>query len=281
MRLARLFLILVPMLLFGTVCSNDKQSSPLSTELTAPGGENLPEGGTLPGTLKLYLTDAPGEFSEVNITFSEVSVKTATEWITVSEQEQTFDLLSLTGGLTALLGEETLEPGEYGQVRLLIKEAEVVIGEGEEKISYTLQIPSGSASGLKIGHGFTIEAGEVLELVIDFDAARSIHKLGSNDIYQLKPVLRLVTAEASGSITGTVTNPTSGLMANAILGSEIVASIAVDETTGEFTLAFLPADTYTVTITDSDDNELFSQSVEVTAGSTNNLGEITLDYGSE
>ena len=279
MRLARLFLILVPILLFGTVCSSDKQSSPLATEPTASGGE------TLAGTLKLYLTDAPGDFSQVNITFSEVSVKTATEWITVSEQEQTFDLLSFTGGLTALLGEKTLEPGDYGQVRLLIKEAEVVIveGEGEDTISvsYTLRIPSGSASGLKIGHGFTIEAGEVLELVIDFDAARSIHKLGSNDIYQLKPVLRLVAAEATGSITGTVTNPTSGLMANAVLGAEVVASTAVDETSGEFTLAFLPAGSYTVTITDSDDNELFSQSAEVTSGSTNNLGEITLDYGSE
>jgi len=270
MRLFRFFLLMAPILLYGTGCSNDTDSG----LLTPP--------GTTTGTLILYLTDAPGEFSEVNITFSEVSVKSGDTWITVSEQEQTFDLLSLTGGLTALMGEEALESGEYGQIRLLISSAEVVIVEGEGvdeiEVTYPLQIPSGSASGLKIGKGFTIEDGEILELVIDFDAARSIHKLGSNDIYQLKPVLRLVAAEQSGAITGeVVSEPRSGLTAYAIAGSETVASTAVDETSGEFKLAFLPADTYTVTIADSDDYELYSQSdVVVNTGFTTKLGDITL-----
>ena len=266
MRLFRFFLFLVPILLYGTGCSNDTDNG----LLTPP--------GTTTGTLKLYLTDAPGEFSEVNITFSEVSVKSGDTWITVSELEQTFDLLLLTGGSTALMGEEALESGEYGQLRLVISSAEVVIVEEPDTITYPLQIPSGSASGLKIGKGFTIEDGEVLELVIDFDAARSINKLGNNDIYQLKPVLRLVAAEQSGAITGeVVSEPRSGLTAYAILGSETVASTAVDATNGEFKLAFLPADTYTVTIADSDDNELYSQSdVVVNTGSTTKLGDITL-----
>ena len=271
MRLFRFLLLLVPVLLYGTTCSNDTDSA----LTTAPDS-----GGTTTGTgtLKLYLTDAPGEFSEVNITFTEISVKVKEDtWITVSEQEQTFDLLSLTGGLTALMGEEALDPGEYGQVRLLIKEAEVAIGEGEERAVYPLQIPSGSASGLKIGHGFTIEEGKVVELVIDFDAARSIHQLGQSNVYQLRPVLRLAIAEASGSITGTVAVPQPGLTANAVLGTETVASTVVDETTGEFTLAFLPAGSYTVTIVDSEENLLYSQPAEVTAGSTNELGSITLD----
>jgi len=38
--------------------------------------------------LKLYLTDAPGEFSEVNITFSEISVKSGDTWITVNNEEE-------------------------------------------------------------------------------------------------------------------------------------------------------------------------------------------------
>ncbi len=267
MRLFRFFLFLVPILLYGTDCSKDTDSG----LYTPP--------GTTTGTLKLYLTDAPGEFSEVNITFSEISVKFGDTWITVSETEQTFNLLSLTGGLTALMGEEALVSGEYGQIRLLISSAEVVIVEEPDEITYPLQIPSGSASGLKIGKGFTIEEeGEVLELVIDFDAARSINKLGSNDLYQLKPVLRLVAAEQSGAITGeVVSEPRSGLTAYAIAGIDTVASTAVDETNGEFKLAFLPADTYTVTIVDSDDYELYSQSdVVVNTGFTTKLGDITL-----
>lgn len=280
MRLFRFFLFLVPILLYGTSCSNDTNSS-LNT---AP--DML---GTSTGTLKLYLTDAPGEFSEVNITFTEVSVKAETSWITVSEQEQTFNLLELTGGLTTLLGEETLEPGEYGQVRLLITAAEVVMPIDEEPytITYPLQIPSGSASGLKIGNGFTIEAEELLELVIDFDAARSIHKLGNNDVYQLKPVLRLVAAEATGSITGRVIEPPSGLTAYAYadLDSEPLAGTAVDETTGEFTLAFLPPGSYTVKIVETVDEQInvlyTSNVVEVTSGGVTPLGDITLDLGGE
>ena len=113
--------------------------------------------------------------------------------------------------------------------------------------------------------------------MIDFDAARSIHQLGQSEVYQLRPVLRLAIAEASGSITGTVDLPQPGLLASAILGTEIVASTAVDETTGEFTLAFLSAGSYTVTIVDSEENLLYSQTAEVTAGGTNDLGSITLD----
>jgi len=275
MRLFRFFLLMVPILLYGTGCSKDTDSA-LSTAPDSPGATT--------GTLKLYLTDAPGEFSEVNITFTEISVK-ANTWITVSETEQEHNLLQLTGGLIALLGEGTLEPGEYGQIRLLIKEAEVVIGEGEDMVSYPLQIPSGSASGLKIGKGFTIEEGEVLELVIDFDAARSIHKLGDSDVYQLKPVLRLVAAEQSGAITGTVTNPTSGLTAYAILEADTLASTAVNETSGigVFSFAFLPESLYyTVTLVDSEGTELYSQSdVAVKVGSTETL-VITLNSdGSE
>jgi len=71
------------------------------------------------------------------------------------------------------------------------------------------------------------------------------------------------------------------LAAYAILEPDTLASTAVHETSGEFTFAFLPADTYTVTIADSEDKELHSESdVAVTVGSTTTL-EITIIYESE
>ena len=58
MRLFRFLLLLVPVLLYGTTCSNETDSA----LTTAPDS-----GGTTTGTgtLKLYLTDAPGEKASI------------------------------------------------------------------------------------------------------------------------------------------------------------------------------------------------------------------------
>jgi hypothetical protein len=50
-------------------------------------------------------------------------------------------------------------------------------------------IPSGSESGLKIKINKKLEAA-VETLIIDFDAALSIHEEGTGD-YKLKPVLKI------------------------------------------------------------------------------------------
>ncbi|MCH7782316.1 DUF4382 domain-containing protein [candidate division KSB1 bacterium] len=99
----RSFIAVVPILfvfLFAVSCSD------------SPSG--ISETKTL---LKINLTDAPGEFEEVNITFSEVSALFGNQWIIISSQSQTFDLLTLSNGRTALLGEAEVEAGRYQQIR--------------------------------------------------------------------------------------------------------------------------------------------------------------------
>ena len=154
----RLIFLPVLSLLLVIGCSDDESTSP---------------GDGTTGTLKLLLTDAPAEFDAVNITFSEISANYEDEWIVVSDESQTFDLLTLSNGVTALLGEKELEAGQYGQIRLKIEEAGVVVGG----TSFPLDIPSGATSGLKLGGGFVIEPDIETSLIIDFDAARSIHTL--------------------------------------------------------------------------------------------------------
>ena len=51
--------------------------------------------------------------------------------------------------------------------------------------------PSAQQSGLKLIHGFTIEAGKTTGLVIDFDACKSIVRRG-NGSFGLKPVIRVM-----------------------------------------------------------------------------------------
>lgn len=257
------FALIASMLLFTAGCGSDPANS--------SGGILSPSGST--GTLRVNLTDAPGNFDKVNVTFSEIALKYGDSWIEISGEEQTFDLLTLTGGITTLLGEQTLEAGRYGQLRLILSKAEVVVGG----VTHPLTVPGGSASGLKLGTNFTLEAGETKVLVVDFDAGLSIRKKG-NGGYMLRPMLRLIEAQnTTGKITGVLADPFAGVSALAIAGSDTVSSSPVDETSGAFTIAFLPASSYTVSLADSLGTQLYQQTgVEVTAGGTTDLGTITI-----
>jgi hypothetical protein len=109
------------------------------------------------------------------------------EWLAVSEQCQTLDLLTLQNGVTEAVGVAALPPGRYGQIRLLIADASVVV-QGEE---HSLQIPSGSESGLKIIGGFELFDGEATTITLDFDAGRSV-QFEPGTGYMMTPVIELI-----------------------------------------------------------------------------------------
>lgn len=170
--------------------------------------------------LRLLITDAPVEADNVFVTFCGIhilsqntesdssdagadnaSADAATEgeesasaadadearsWLTVSDECQTHDLLALQDGIAADMGLESLPAGSYGQIRLMLTEARIVV-QGEE---HPLTIPSATQSGIKIGHGFELRAGSLTTLALDFDAARSIHETGGAG-YMMRPVVEL------------------------------------------------------------------------------------------
>jgi len=181
--------------------------------------------GTGKGKLKIYLTDAPGDYLAVNITISRIEAHIAGDdegnegyWIVLKEwaegEEPEFDLITLQD-VSVLLGEGEIASGKYTQIRLFITEAnvwiEIVNEESEEKIvsdsdeekdiivessefyeEYNLEIPSYLQTGLKLIHPFEIIEGETTVLTIDFDAEKSIIKSGKGN-YKLKPVIKVVT----------------------------------------------------------------------------------------
>jgi len=250
--------IIIGMLLVAG-CSEKDDSSPTSSNT--------------PGTLRLLITDAPAQYDEVFVSFSEVSVHFEDQWITVSDSVQTYDLLELSNSITAVLGTKTLSPGNYGQIRLktIDDSTRVVIG-GE---SFPLKVPSGSSSGLKLGGGFEIVSGVTTELVLDFDAARSIHEKGHKEEFTMNPVIRIVATLQSGSISGHVTNVENAPVAYAIAGTDSMTTF-VDMTNGDFILGFLPPATYNVTVTDSLDRSFSTDNITVTIGQSEDIGDITL-----
>lgn len=236
------------------------------------GGSSTSSGET--GTLKVSLTDAPAGFEAVNVTFSEISANIDDAWITVQNQTQTVNLLEWSNGKTLVLGTAEVPAGDYTQIRLIIDAAEVVL-DGQ---AHAVTVPSGPQTGLKLVAEFTVNEGSTYELVLDFDAERSVVKLGTpqNPLgYILNPTIRVIPMATTGSISGTVTNPENLPVAYAIAGSDTLTSTHVD-TSGAFMLAFLPEGAYSVAIEDTQALSFTQSDVEVTPGSDYDLGKVTL-----
>jgi hypothetical protein len=145
------------------------------------------------GTLVLQITDAPGDLdiTEALVTISQVRVHyaginendTLGEWITVVNESQTFDLITLQD-VKELFGTSTLKAGWYSQIRLFVEKALVTI----DGVQYDLEI---SPQLVKLIKPWRITDGETLTLTLDFDVQKSIHETGSRE-YKMKPTIKII-----------------------------------------------------------------------------------------
>ena len=94
-----------------------------------------------------------------------------------------YDLLSFQNGIDTLIATSPVPADTLHQVRFVLGSNNYVVENGTQ---YPLFIPSGSQSGLKVNLSRVMDA-TLQTLVIDFDAAASIHKVGNR--YFLRPVL--------------------------------------------------------------------------------------------
>jgi Domain of unknown function (DUF4382) len=179
----------------------------------APPGQTLPgqtlPGQTLPGqalqtgTLKLYLSDAPLDAENVAgvyITINEIQYHLDGQWVTCEgfAGNQTYDLLELSGGNLALLGNFTLPAGNYTQIRFMLNITEKGSPEANpgcyiefaDNSTEPLFAPSGGQTGYKaIGH-FEVTANGTAEVIADFDVRKAVVVAGSS--YILKPTVKLI-----------------------------------------------------------------------------------------
>ena len=223
------------------------------------------------GTFKISLTDAPAAYDAVNITFAEISAHIDNSWVLVHGEEQTVNLLDWNNGKTITLGQAELGPGKYTQIRLMVTSA-TVVDAGQ---MYNVTIPSAEQTGLKVNIKGDILAGSTYEVILDFDAEKSINKTG-NGQYKLQPVIRATTRALTGSISGMVSNFSDSPRAYAAQNGSDVTSTAVDEVNGEFRLSFLDPGNYDVRIEDSKGKKFQQSTVSVTAGSDHSIGTVTL-----
>jgi hypothetical protein len=266
-------------------------------------GGNDPPSQSQMGTLKLNISDAPMDSAqEIWVQFRAVEFKPEGGAPIMHELKndqgattpRRINLLPLQDGRTAILVDSIQVPaGRYEWVRLIVdnepnvRDSYMVMNGNECE----LRIPSGSESGLKMIHGFTLPAEGSVALTADFDLRKSIHAppgqqgsgMNCTQAYMMKPVLRLVEDSNSGAITGTV-NPT--LFTDPTLNpdpsktctrmvyvfpdgqnaagsatpddydgkdAEPVQMVKADMVNGNYRVSFLPAGNYTLAFTCGED----------------------------
>lgn len=214
-----------------------------------PGSPATPPSGTGTGTLRIALTDAPAcGYDHVFITVDRVRVhrsSTAADdeggWTdVVVDPARRIDLLELTNGVLAELGQTPLPAGDYNQVRMVLRpnvagmpaNAIVPTSTGTE---VALDTPSATQSGLKLVHGFTVQPNTMADLVLDFDACRSIVKRGNSGRYNLKPVISVVPRTLTG-IAGYVQTGLTGVTVSAQKNG-VVLKATQPTSNGQFVLA--------------------------------------------
>lgn len=215
------------------------------------------------------LTDAPGPYDEVNVDIQGVEVigedgKT----VALTVKKGIFNLLEFSNGVDTLLATDSLEISSVKQIRLILGANNTVVLDG---VSYPLSTPSAQQSGLKLKVNQTLQEGILYTVLLDFDANKSVVKLG-NGGYQLKPVIRTIEKAISGSIKGKITPIGKMAVVDATSSTAVSYTSNVNEN-GDFLVMGLSPGTYTITITPALPSlPVTKTDIVVTAGITTDIG---------
>lgn len=231
------------------------------------------------GTTKVQvrMTDAPGSFDKINLNVKEIVLISDGKPYTLTSTVETFNILDYRIGTSnpdILVADGDLPSGEVTEVRLVLNDGNTITENGVTK---PLTTPSGQSSGVKVKLISNPELlpGASYTLVLDFDAAKSIVRLG-NGGYLLKPVVRGITAATSGLISGTVLPLASKPEILVIKGTDTVGTLA-DPLSGKFTIGGLAAGSYSVKFAPIEGyRDSTITNVNVAVGQNTSLGTITL-----
>jgi len=167
------------------------------------------------GLFRAYLTDFPignSQVSKVLVSIEKIEIHSDERgWITVADypQGRIYNLLDLQNGKTEDLGELSLEPGKYTQVRIIVgANNQIEVDEGAGPVLKPLKIPSGAQTGIKLVHPFEVPIQGVTTLTLDFNAQQSITKAGSK--YNLKPTIKVIGSETTPGFSKMVSAANGG-----------------------------------------------------------------------
>jgi hypothetical protein len=237
------------------------------------------------GIVKLTLTDAPfpaDMVQEAMVTIFKIEIRNAADsvssFLNLSSEEQPFNLLELSNGITATIAELEIPSGKYNQIRLYVKDASVKLTDGTV---YDLKIPGGFESGVKLllKPAVEITDGDTTELILDFDVSKSFKVQGNPDSpagikgFIFSPVVRTMTASVSGSISGTVSDEDNNKIKNAsisIITQDSVLTSTFTNGAGKFKLIGIEKGTYNLQVEKEGYITSLIENIDIKAGQLTN-----------
>lgn len=242
------------------------------------------------GNLRIQLTDAPFPtdlVAEANVTIGKIEIRTksdtANPYIILSEEEEIFNLLDLTNGVTAILADTVLESGYYDLIRLYVSEASIKLMDDETE--YSLKIPSGEQTGIKIKINPPVAIGgeETTELLLDFDVNRSFLLKGNIKTpagikgFNFKPVVKVSNLSAAGKLEGMVKDtldvPIDGAQVSVIAADTVYAS-SFTGGNGKYEILGIDGGTYDVEFAKEGFIEQLVESIEIVEGTSTTLDAV-------
>lgn len=234
--------------------------------------ENSANAGKTPVTLKI--TDAPAYYDAILLNIKEVEIKTSSGKETIEIDALPFDILGYRMGRDTVLASDFVPSGKLQEIRLkLHDEGNAVVIKG---LKYPLTTPSGQSSGIKIKVNEELIPDVAYTLLLDFDAAKSIHQTG-NGKYMLKPIIRAIPVSVSGTIRGKV-SPIESFPQVLAIDAKLDTTGTQTTLTGDFYIPGIPEGTYKIVVQPT--NPGFAtkvmEGISVTKGNITDLGVITL-----
>jgi hypothetical protein len=232
------------------------------------------------GQLRVTMVDAPAGYDQVNIVVARVEVHksgsdSSSGWFIINNNAATYNLLTLRNGASVILGNSALDIGHYTQIRLILGTGSNVVVNG---VAYSLDVPSGTQTGIKLNHEFDIQSNLVYDLMLDFNAEHSIILTG-NGQYKLTPVIRLVPTVISGTISGIINPPNADAFVYVVNETDTIGTVQ-EPITGLFKLMAVIEGTYNVHVSSGNIayNDTTIENVIVAAGHNTDLGTINLSH---
>ena len=232
------------------------------------------------GTLVIKLTDAPFPVDMVdsaNVRIVKVEIREACDcdedgypFIPLFEESdpEVFNLLDLRDGITADLVEMQIEPGSYDLIRIYVDEVGLKVKDGE---SYSLKVPSGAQTGIKVfmEPALQVVGGLTSEIVLDFDLDRSFVLKGNMNTpagikgFNFKPVIKAINNTTHGTVAGHVINSDTPIYEAAVWIEE--DTVYTDEE-GYYSISGLPAGPYDISATYEGFDTVKVEGLEIVAG---------------
>lgn len=152
------------------------------------------------GTVGILLTDKPADpslFASINASIESIVLLDSENGDKIelySGPTRTFDLLRLRNESIPFSFKDDVPSGRYCKIRLILSDLELVLADDTpedmtDNETYHPHLPGNGKLDLLARDCFHVGAGEIVTLQLDIDAGNSIHIVGNNKGYNVRPVV--------------------------------------------------------------------------------------------